>query len=167
MHKAILQILYGSVHGGEERSLQISSMLFSKQWGLMCIFILVCTKSSTMTVGGKNRLIFTFSPFCGLFVDVEIFFFYTCFFLLTFSVHITANHEGILKKALFWAVWYQNTGSVVYVDSNSYIIYYLLFCCWIYVRSMEKVFITFFFSLFSGMLREGVFALHYIALERL
>lgn len=34
--------------------------------------------------------------------------------------------------------------SVVHVVSNSYIIYYRLFCSWIYVRSMESVFITFF-----------------------
>lgn len=52
---------------------------------------------------------------------------------------------------------------MVYVDGNSYIIYYLLFCCWIYVRSMGRVFITSFF--FSGMLCEGDFALHSIALE--
>lgn len=53
MHKAVLQISYSGVRGGQERSLQVSSMLFSKQWGLMCVSIPVCTKYSTMTAGGK------------------------------------------------------------------------------------------------------------------
>lgn len=87
------------------------------------------------------------SLFCGLFVDVAIFFFLSTF--LFFSLNLfSANHykPGYLRtiKFSFGLCDAKVEASVVHVVSNSYIIYYRLFCSWIYVRSMESVFITFF-----------------------
>lgn len=99
MYKAVLQILHSTVRGGEERTPQFSSVLFSKPGFLMCVFYCCMYEiqgNDNMCVG-KNRFIFVSSLFCGLFVDVEILFlswYVFVFFSLTFSVHINTN-QGI------------------------------------------------------------------------
>lgn len=108
---------------------------------------------------GKNRFIFVSSLFCGLLM------WRSCSFLsvvLFFSLNLFSAHHykpGCLRKMKPSSGLYDARikESVVDVVSNSYIIYYRLFCSWMYVRNMESVFIIFFFSPpFSGVLCDSL-----------
>lgn len=124
-------------------------MLFSKQWDLMCVSVPVCKKYSTMTVCVVGKIGLYSCPHCSM--DCLLMW-RSCFFLSTFLVFslnlFSAHHykSGYLRTIKFSFGLYDAKikDSVVYVVSNSYIIYYCLFCSCIYVRSVESVFITFF-----------------------
>lgn len=168
MYKVVLQIVYSTVRGGEGGS----SVLFSKQWDLMCVSVPVCKKYSTMTVCVVGKIGLYSCPHCSM--DCLLMW-RSCFFLSTFLVFslnlFSAHHykSGYLRTIKFSFGLYDAKikDSVVYVVSNSYIIYYCLFCSCIYVRSVESVFITFFppslfwgavwWSLCTTLYRTGIF----------